>query len=131
MLNVKKALLRIKYCLWEETELLSIKYEIDLDDILHLVSEHQHPGPGVHSYVVRELTVWYENPTERTDERQASLVLIETETKKLDTVSIFLVTLKESAQLLDRNLFHRYQHLNHFFSTRQRSINWLVTSRVT
>lgn len=86
-----------------------------LDDIPHLVSEHQHSGTGVHSYIVGELTVRHENPTKRTDKRQASLVLIETKTEDLDTVSIFLVTLEESAQLLDRNLFLRYQHLNHFF----------------
>ena len=103
--------MRIKHCLWEETEILSIKYEIDLDDIPHLMSEHQHSGSGVHSYVVRELTVRHENPTKRTDKRQAALVLIKTETKKLDTVSNFLVTLKDSAQLLDRNLILRYHNL--------------------
>ena len=51
----------------------------------YLVSEHQHSGPGMHSYVIGELTIRHENPTKRTYKRQASLVLIETETENLDT----------------------------------------------
>ena len=74
-----------------------------IDDIEYLVSEHQHSGPGVHSYVIRELTVRHKNPTKWSDKRQASLVLIETETEHLYVVLNFLFG--SNSKEINSNLF--------------------------
>ena len=99
-----------------------------VDDIEYLVSEHQHSGPGVHSYVVRELTVRHENPTKWADKRQAPLVLIETETEDLDTVWNFLLnsTSEGISSIVGKELDSSLPKFEPFFSPlgKEALINW-------